>query len=219
MKEDILNTFLDAQEHPENYSEEELKEIMQEGKPLADLKHAIMEEKAKKQNIDVNAEWDAFSKAYLQSSATHSARTVSLRWLRIVAMFVGVIFLAGAAFAAIVSFGVIKNPFKNEVAVTDTVQSKKPMATTTNKTIAVKDTIQKKQEPMVKTFDDVNLEMILTEMGKYYGARVSFKNEGAKNIRLYFEWDQQKSLDDNITMLNSFQQITIGRDNNTIVVE
>ena len=56
-------------------------------------------------------------------------------------------------------------------------------------------------------------------MAKYYGVEVNFANETAKHIRLHFEWDQAKSLDDNIQVLNSFQQITITRDGNKIVVE
>lgn len=56
-------------------------------------------------------------------------------------------------------------------------------------------------------------------MAEYYHVEVTYANEEAKSIRLLFEWDQKKSLDDNLVLLNSFQQININREGNKLTVD
>lgn len=216
-EEEKFNRFLDAQERPEKYSEDELQEILQEGEDLAKLKGALMEERASNADLDIDAEWKKINEG-------HQSKSADSRWIRIAAMFIGLVFIAGVAFATMTSLGIIRNPFvKNETVVVETAKStpKKEVA----KAIKVNnDTIaqQPKAEPakpVTKVFDNATLAGIMQEIGRYYNVEVVFANNDAKAIRLYFEWDQAKSLDENIAILNSFNQIAITRQDNTITIE
>lgn len=214
-EEEKFNRFLDTQEHPEKFSEEELQEILQEGDDFVKLKSTLMEERASNADLDIDAEWKKFSES-------HEGKSTSSRWIRIAAMFIGFVFAAGVAFAAMASLGIIRNPFvKTETAVVNTKKSvpKKTAA----KTIKVNnDTITQQAEPaksVTKAFDNATLAEIMQEIGKYYHVEIVFANNDAKTIRLYFKWNQSKSLDENIAILNSFNQIDITRQDNTITIE
>lgn len=212
-----FNRFLDAQEHPEKYSEKELQEVLQEGDDFAKLKSALMEERASDADLDLDAEWKKFSNE-------HECKTTGNRWIRIAAMFIGFVFIAGVAFAAMTHLGIISNPFvKNETAVLDTTKADPKKEA--DKVIKVNnDTITQlpkaePAKPVTKVFDNATLVGIMQEIGNYYNVEVVFSNNDAKTIRLYFEWNQSKSLDENIAILNSFNQIVITRQDNTLLVE
>lgn len=216
-EEEKFNRFLDAQEHSEKYTEEELQEILQEVEDFAKLKGALMEERASDAGLDIDAEWKKFSER-------HKSKSTGSRWIRIAAMFIGFVFIVGVAFAAMTSLGIIRNPFvKNETVVVDTIKA----APKNEAAKAVKvnnDTVTQRSKadtakPVTKVFDNATLAEIMKEIGKYYDVEVVFANNDAKTIRLYFEWDQAKSLDENIAILNSFNQIAITRQNNTITIE
>lgn len=74
MDDERLIRFLDAQEHPERYTEEQLNDLMREGKDLAQLKRAMMEERAHHADLDVEAEWQAFNRRLADSNRRPAAR-------------------------------------------------------------------------------------------------------------------------------------------------
>lgn len=74
MDDERLIRFLDAQEHPERYTEEQLNDLMREGKDLALLKRAMMEERARHADLDVEAEWQAFNRRLADSNRRPTAR-------------------------------------------------------------------------------------------------------------------------------------------------
>lgn len=76
--DDIKRLFLDMQEHPENYSDEQLEAMMD------DLDS----------DLDAQAAWKRFEQTI------SPAVKPSHRWLRIAAIFVGTLFLVGIAVAA-----------------------------------------------------------------------------------------------------------------------
>ena len=51
--EEKIKRLLDAQEHPEHYTDEELREIIHDARPLAQLKRALAEERADDEDINV----------------------------------------------------------------------------------------------------------------------------------------------------------------------
>lgn len=209
--------FLEAQEHPERFSDEHLCGILPDGKDLADLKRALATERAATADLDTDAEWKKFS-------SEHKGKSTGSRWIRIAAMFIGFVFIAGVAFAAMTSLGIIRNPFvKSGTALADTAKvAPKKIAI---KSVKVNNDMMAKQpkaepaKPVTRVFDNVPLAEIMQEIVKYYKVEVVFANKDCKTMRLYFEWDQAKSLDENIAILNSFNQIAITRQGNAITVE
>lgn len=68
-------------------------------------------------------------------------------------------------------------------------------------------------------FDNVPLSDILTQMAAYYQVRVVYARPEARHIRLYFTWDRQKPLQQNLDILNAFEHIHISYAEQTIKVE
>lgn len=218
--EEKIKGLLDAQEHPEHYTDEELREIIHDARPLAQLKRALAEERADDEDINVEKAWKAFSQSHPISSHPHSRQHIP-RWLHMAAVFLGCVFLAGVAFAAMTRLGWIRSPF---VAEKPEVAQRTPVTTVPRDTTSTADSLAPKQEtkrpaPVVKVFDNATLSDILSAMGQYYGLKVVYSSATAKTIRLHFEWDQAKSIDANIAILNGFQQITITRSGDTLNVE
>ena len=218
--EEKIKRLLDAQEHPEHYTDEELREIIHDAQSLAQLKRALAKERAEDEDIDVEKAWKAFSQSHPESSHPLSRHRIP-RWLRVAAVFLGCVFLAGVTFAAMTRLGWIRSPFAAEKS--EVVQHAPVMAVPRD-TASTADSLAPKQEtkksaPVVKVFDNATLLDILSAMGQYYGLKVVYRSESAKTIRLHFEWDQAKSIDANIAILNGFQQITITRSGDTLNVE
>ena len=218
--EEKIKRLLDAQEHPEHYTDEELRELIHDARLLALLKRALTEERAEDEDIDVEKAWKVFSQTHPDSSHPLSRHRIP-RWLHVAAVFLGCVFLAGVAFAAMTRLGWIRSPFaaeKSEVA------QRAPVTAALRDTTSTADSITPKQEtkkpaPVVKVFDNTTLSDILSAMGQYYGLKVVYSTATAKAIRLHFEWDQAKSIDANIAILNGFQQIAITRSGDTLNVE
>lgn len=218
--EEKIKRLLDAQEHPEHYTDEELREIIHDARPLAQLKRALAEERANDEDINVEKAWKAFSQSHPDCSHPHFRHHIP-RWLHVAAVFLGCVLLAGVAFAAMTRLGWIRSPFvaeKPEVAQRASVIAVPRDTTSTADSLAPKQET-KKPVPVVKVFDNTTLSDILSAMGQYYGLKVVYRSESAKTIRLHFEWDQAKSIDANIAILNGFQQITITRSGDTLNVE
>ena len=218
--EEKIKRLLDAQEHPEHYTDEELREIIHDAQPLAQLKRALAKERAEDEDIDVEKAWKAFSQSHPESSHPLSRHRIP-RWLRVAAVFLGCVFLAGVAFAAMTRLGWIRSPF---VAEKSEVVQHAPVMAVPRDTASTADSLAPKQEtkkpaPVVKVFDNTTLSDILSAMGQYYGLKVVYSTATAKAIRLHFEWDQAKSIDANIAILNGFQQIAITRNGDTLNVE
>ena len=218
--EEKIKRLLDAQEHPEHYTDEELCEIIHDAQSLAQLKRALAKERAEDEDIDVEKAWKAFSQSHPESSHPLSRHRVP-RWLRVAAVFLGCVLLAGVTFAAMTRLGWIQSPFAAEKP---EVAQHAPVTAALRDTTATADSITPKQEtkkpaPVVKVFDNTTLSDILSAMGQYYGLKVVYRSESAKAIRLHFEWDQAKSVDANIAILNGFQQIAITRSGDTLNVE
>lgn len=203
--------FLDAQEHPENYTDEELNEILADADGLAQLKRAWFFNAAKQSHVDVNAAWSQFCKH-------HHAWRLRLP-LKIAAASIGIVCLASAAYAAAIGLGLARNPFHHipaQSVSTDTLKTTTIVKPCTNiKGTALKVVTPK---PHMVAFNDAKLSAILTQMAAYYHVQVTFTDAGTRNLRLYFEWDQQKSLDDNIMLLNSFQHIHITHEGNQLTI-
>ena len=218
--EEKIKRLLDAQEHPEHYTDEELREIIHDARLLALLKRALTEERAEDEDIDVEKAWKVFSQTHPDSSHPLSRHRIP-RWLHVAAVFLGCVFLAGVAFAAMTRLGWIRSPFAAEKS--EVVQHA-PVTAALRDNTATADSITPKQEtkksaPVVKVFDNTTLSDILSAMGQYYGLKVVYSTAAAKAIRLHFEWDQAKSVDANIAILNGFQQISITRNGDTLNVE
>lgn len=230
---DKITQVIDMMEHPERYSEAQIAELLQDEEcrqtylTMMEMRMAFDKEATNK-NMDIDKEWQKFANKHPQAHLaslensehnTSKKRLIHLSsWQKIAASLVGVVMLSGIAFAAIHTFSSHRQP--EEVAVSDTTKVKVSTSRdTTSKVSNPEEKTVAKKVVVHKTFDDVTLENMLGEMARYYGVKVVFRNEEAKQLRFYYEWNSENSLQQVVDELNNSQQMNISLDNDELVIE
>ena len=208
-----IQMLLDMQEHPENYSEQALETMLEDPdvrelmEAAAQLKQAMTWEETGKEPVNTGAEWQRFAKTHLADSAPRRG------WLKVAATFIGVLFVTGMTFAAIHIVRMV-NSQKAETVQVEQPAPVKPSTTTPADTVKT-DTIA----PKVIRYDEATLYKILTDMGEYYRLRVELRNEDAKTLRLFFQWNQRQEASKVLEQLNMFERIHLVLNDSTIIAE
>ena len=212
-KNEKIQLLLDMQEHPENYSEQALETMLEdpEVRELMEatelLKQAMIWENARKSTVNVDAEWQRFAGEHIADSKPHRG------WLKVAAVFLGVLFVSGITFAAIHIVRMV-NSQKSQ-----TVQTEQPMTAKASTTIPA-DTVKTDTiAPKIIRYDEATLQKILTDMGEYYRLRVELRNEDAKTLRLFFQWNQRQEASKVLEQLNTFERIHLVLNDSTIIAE
>lgn len=126
----------------------------------------------------------------------------SRRWLKVAAMFAGVILLSGLAFAAI--------------------RLMSPRTTDENVQMVEPDSPRSMPTPQHSSpvhFDDVPLDSILTVVAAHYGKSVSFRSEEPKVKKFIMTWKPDEPLADFIDGLNMFDGLQLTLLQDTIFVD
>lgn len=207
---DNINRLLDALEHPENYSDAEVEQILtdSEAREVYDMLRKTADASAPVAEINLDDEWRRFEAKQPKRSP------ILLRWqsfmasrnaAAVVIALVGTLALVGATIGVTHYF--ISN---KEMAQTEQTEPQKQTAIT-HSNVAPTDTIPTETTPLPETivFKGENLERILADMAGYYGVTVKFNQDAAKSLLLYFEWDQSLPLNEVVEQLNNFEQINI----------
>ena len=208
-----IQLLLDMQEHPENYSEQALKTMLEDPEvcglmeATALLKQAMTWENARKSTVNVDAEWQRFAGQHIADSKPRRG------WLKVAAVFLGVLFVSGITFAAI---HIVKKANSQKV---ETIQVEQPMTAKASTTIPA-DTVKADTiAPKIIRYDEATLQKILTDMGEYYRLRVELRNEDAKTLRLFFQWNQRQEASKVLEQLNMFERIHLVLNDSTIIAE
>lgn len=207
---DNIDRLLDALEHPENYSDAEVEQILAdpEAREVYDILRRTADVSAPVPEINIDYEWRRFE--VKQSKR----RPIILRWLSFMASrnaAAVVIALVGTLAVVAATIGVT-NYFNVNKEIAQTKQAEPQEQTAiANINVAPTDTIPSETTPLPETivFKGENLERILAAMAGYYGATVKFNQDAAKSLQLYFEWDQSLPLSEVVEQLNNFEQINI----------
>jgi len=212
-KNEKIQLLLDMQEHPENYSEQALETMLEdpEVRELMEatelLKQAMIWENARKNAVNVDAEWQRFAGQHIADSKPRRG------WMKVAAVFLGVLFVSGITFAAIHIVRMV-NSQKSQ-----TVQTEQPMTAKASTTIPA-DTVKTDTiAPKIIRYDEATLQKILTDMGEYYRLRVELRNEDAKTLRLFFQWNQRQEASKVLEQLNTFERIHLVLNDSTIIAE
>ena len=186
-----IEKLLKMTERPQDYSDEEIREMMND--PDMRAYYELM----------VNAE-AGFARKKENLRQNHKDRPMILR---IAAMFIGVLLLSGISFAAyrMVVGGEINDPSRKVESSKVSQQAGSPQ--------------QEPTETSVRTFENAELQQILQELSDYYHVGVEFRNEQSRHIRLYTKWDTTAPLNQIIELLNGFEKVSLRLTNNQIVVE
>ena len=68
-------------------------------------------------------------------------------------------------------------------------------------------------------FDDAELGTILAQLSGFYHVKVEYVDASAQHIRLFFNWNKTKTLEQNLEILNAFDRIQIEYIDGTLLVK
>ena len=203
-----MKRLLDAQDHPETFTEEELEAILKEddlretAELMARLKQAYIGKET--EDIDVDAEWQRF--------ASRKPKRRSWGWMQIAAAFIGLLMLSGIAYATI---HIVSNSHSQQTEVQDTTAI-------TNKISApaVRQTAHEDQTPIEpKTFENIPLKDIAAELAKAYHISLEIRNDETAALRLYYPWNPQMSLQQVVEELNRFEKVQLTLTSDKLIIE
>lgn len=224
---DKFEKILDIIDHQEKYSDEEIREILQD-EECRKLYQMMMEVDSALENpspiINVDEEWEKFSQEHqLQEEATQNAAQEAAShpitsWRKLAASIAGFVLISGIAFAAIHTY--IKRSQEPTQVTADT--HPEVIKSDSAKQVAAKDSLAhpKPEKPAIhKTFENVAFEQMISEIASYYDLQVKFENNEDKTLRLYYEWDSHLSIENIVKELNQFENVNIKLQQNELIVK
>ncbi len=213
---DKTDRLLEAIEHPERFSDDELATLLSdpEIRELYDLMSKTSDAVAETPVYDLDKEWDTFVSAHYRSKNfilkffnRHAAAVVALG---IVASLAVVAATVGIRYAA----------RHNEPNHKEAIALESPAIIKTEK-VTANDSTPSTESRIVEvvTFKDESFETLVNIISDYYGATYDFKNPNVKNLHLYYKWDQSLPLTEVVNELNNFEQINIVLTDNVLTIE
>ena len=206
-KEEKMKRLLEMQEHPERYTEEEIRQLM------ADEESRLLYEQMVRATDAVFAEnEEATIGIDIVSSSSPNKTEVRGIIKKIAAAILGVLMLSGIAYAAWrIANG---NDDKTEMINKTTTSISTPEPTRSNE---IETDSTKVIQP--KMFENVPLKVIVKEIADYYHASVEVKNGKAAALRLYYPWNPQMQLEQVVEELNRFEKVQLSVKENIIIIE
>lgn len=233
---DKFEKILDIIDHQEKYSDEEIREILQDEEcrklyqtmmevdsallqqnlnTQASISHSPDDALSSNSSPNIDEEWEKFSQEHqLQEEATHPITS----WRKLAASIAGFVLISGIAFAAIHTY--IKRNQEPTQVTADT--HPEVIKSDSVKQVAVKDSLThpKPEKPAIhKTFENVAFEKMLSEIASYYDLQVKFENNEDKTLRLYYEWNSHSSIENIVKELNQFENVNIELQQNELIVK
>ena len=203
--------FLDMQEHPEKYSDQQMEVMMDELDREPDVEAAWQRFKSEK--IKEKSEKHKFlepidGKVVGKGKSSFSFFT----YRKIAASFIGILLFTGIAFAAI---HFVQRSGSAPAPSHDGGEKAGALITNNNDTIPSRE--EAEGAPIV--FENVPLDTMLMEMADFYHFHVEFKREEARQLRFHFVWKPSESLDRVLERLNNFKAVNIEKSDTIIIVE
>ena len=204
--------------------QDKLDQLVAENQELLALtKQAFIKREVEKESVPVDEEWEKFATEHaeeLEALEKDEPRTATITRLmgilpyKVAASIIGIVFTVGVAFAAIHIVRMVSHSKPQAMQAEQTISAKPTSALPT-------DTIKTDTTTSIKSivFDNVALDKMLPQIAAYYHKGVDFQNADARQLRFYFVWKQNETLEVVLHRLNLFESITIELKDNKIVVE
>lgn len=216
---DKFESLLNAIEHPENYTPDEL-ERMASDPETSEIYRALCAARSSAfsgnmlEEDDVEKEWEKFSKTLSKRPKKWKFPAYLSSRRHIVACAVmGVVSVSMLAIGVSMSMKMNHADSPKIEKPSDVV---KPILTTSELSDIYLDSTSVMKRDLV--FENESLDVILDRLAPHYGVKVNYMTDAAKSIRLFYKWDSSISLDSLIGQLNTFERIRLHRDGDTLNV-
>lgn len=199
MKEDKIERLLRAMENPGDFTDEELERLFEDEELRDCYNLAIKAEQGFRQRDHRDRSLD-----FVQNHGP--VPMISRIWLKVAAVFIGLIMLSGIAIAAIQYIRYIDDK--------QTLQ-KTPVATTRQQPVAESEA----PADTLRTFENEELEDILSEVADYYHLRTQYRDDEIRHIRLYIKWNKNQGAEAMVERLNGFEKVNVSLDKDLLCAE
>ena len=210
-KTDLL---LQMMQQPQDYTADEWQEILADDECrelytlMSKTQSAIDVARNDKEVTDdiIDSEWQR-----LMKEQTHTSFfTLHSSFLKFAAMFIGVLMLSGIAIAAI---HIVRQHQQAEQKKEVTADSNSRLSNS-NSQLEVADSIA--LQPVV--YENIPLEKIIPEIAGHYNVAVSFQNDSVRQIRLFYQWKPEYTIEKVVEMLNNFEALQLQLERDTLFV-
>lgn len=213
---DKYELVLDIVEHPEKYTSKQLAEIMSDPETREIYNMLCKTDSAIVANEDVDVDVDAEWQEFLEKHAVRPLR--SKFWFGSRAASIAVIICTSiVAVAAGIAVTVAVTDHKLEPVAENEGVAPSVIAVSADTATNKIDSVMVNMTPIM--FEDKPLEKIMKEVADTYGVEVKFSNADAASLHLYYKFDPSLPLNEVVEQLNTFEQINIKQNGNTLTID
>lgn len=194
---DKIERIIDMTEHPERYTEDELRQLLIDDDEGNRIYKTISE-----LNVAFN----------MDSGMRLSQKTKKYHFInKAAAAIIAICLISGITYAAVALIQRPSTPAKVETTAPSNPSS--PAAQVPD--VPASST----QTPIVKTYEDTPLSTIVADIARTFSKQQAYRSDKAQSLRLYFRLDTRRGLEKNIEELNTFENINIEIKGDTLVVD
>ena len=194
---DKIERIIDMTEHPERYTEDELRQMLIDDDEGNRIYKTISE-----LNVAFN----------MDSGMRLSQKTKKYHFInKAAAAIIAICLISGITYAAVALIQRPSTPAKVETTAPSNPSS--PAAQVPD--VPASST----QTPIVKTYEDTPLSTIVADIARTFSKQQAYRSDKAQSLRLYFRLDTRRGLEKNIEELNTFENINIEIKGDTLVVD
>ena len=194
---DKIERIIDMTEHPERYTEDELRQLLIDDDEGNRIYKTISE-----LNVAFN----------MDSGMRLSQKTKKYHFInKAAAAIIAICLISGITYAAVALIQRPSTPAKVETTAPSSPSS--PAAQVPD--VPASST----QAPIVKTYEDTPLSTIVADIARVFSKQQAYSSDKAQSLRLYFRLDTRRGLEKNIEELNTFENINIEIKGDTLVVD
>ena len=210
-KTDLL---LQMMQHPEEYTADEWQDILADdecrelytlmSKTQSAIDAARAEEDITEEMIE--AEWQRFSSEKIE------VKSEKYPFLKIAAMFVGILMLSGIAYAAI-------HIISHSTGVDEKAPTQEVHNLNSPKNDAAVETLTADSIPQTRIFENTPLDEMVSEIAHYYNKVADIQSEEAHKLRLYYKWEPKDALESVVDDLNHFDRVSLAIEDDKLIVK
>ena len=198
--EEKTKRLLEMQEHPERYTEEEIRQLM-------------ADEECRQLYGQMVKATDALFAEDIAEGQVHDEipTTQHFSLLKLAAAFIGLLMLSGIAYAAV---HIAKSINRTEVV--ENMQSSTVEAQISK---SPQQAISADSIPQPRVFENTPLDEMVTEIASYYNKVVDIQNGQAHELRLYYKWEPSVPLESVVEDLNHFDRVSLAIEDDKLIVK
>ena len=204
---DKIERIIDMTEHPERYTEDELRQMLIDDDEGSKIYKTISEI-----NVAFGMEKDTLMSSSPRSTGMSILQKVKQSFINKAAAAVIVICLiSGITYAAV---ALIHRPSTQPEEVSPAAS-----AAPSSSVPVLGVSAPSSPSPVVKTYEDTPLSTIVADIARVFSKQQAYRSDKVQSLRLYFRLDTRRGLEKNIEELNTFENINIEIKGDTLVVD